>query len=753
MLTIQANQKFRNVSANSLENLRVYKDSVFYGINGSGKSTICELLSNPERYEFSTTDGDPISEVFAFNRSWRDKTVGDFTSGGSAKGVTTVLMGDDAGNLQRVIKKKEKELSRQKAIVQEKRKTLKRAGDRLTAIKDNVFNGIRKELASECGALSGNAFNRNKIEKLLRQGPSNRLNDEEVLNALGIIKATSPGSLSDLPPAPRLWAPDPGVWDELRSSAVSSDQIQLIVTNWMQEGMDQHVAGDSCKFCAGIVSQARLDELQKALDDSNSKITATIAQASKSCDLAISHLEMFKSSMKTVILKSVQFETLLDDDREKVIEAVEDLLKVYNQISSLLTKRKNDLTFEYSGPALELPFSEFDYAQKRLVDSYSKAREALESHEVHKARAEDQLKDHCCAVDGDGWKDATEEVERSQVDLTQAEDQQGEIEQSLEELFDGLSVTTETAQFIDRHLQLILGDDTLRVTVGREDEGYRITRRDQVAADMSEGEKKLISLLYFCAEFRSKERLDKVKRSVVLFDDLGSELDDSRLIAVDRFITETFSNQRPLAILYFTHSYSHFKLLISRLGKRAAPSGTRDKPEQPSAGFYEIYKELFSESEQTTKVEKWDLKTLKLTSDYALSFYMVLKNMNKVIEGKPISFGTGNYCRKVLEGFTEFKSPTSTEFGSRIDHLCRGENKPISASLSRLVNMLSHSSLDQESGILSRQEMQTGLVQTLLFVHEIDSAHFELMVKGLLNREDARTLIDNILSRKIAQTS
>lgn len=207
MLTIQANQKFRNVSANSLENLRVYKDSVFYGINGSGKSTICELLSNPERYEFSTTDGDPISEVFAFNRSWRDKTVGDFTSGGSAKGVTTVLMGDDAGNLQRVIKKKEKELSRQKAIVQEKRKTLKRAGDRLTAIKDNVFNGIRKELASECGALSGNAFNRTKIEKLLRQGPSNRLNDEEVLNALGIIKATSPGSLSDLPPGPTIVGP------------------------------------------------------------------------------------------------------------------------------------------------------------------------------------------------------------------------------------------------------------------------------------------------------------------------------------------------------------------------------------------------------------------------------------------------------------------------------------------------------------------------------------------------------------------
>ena len=46
---------------------------------------------------------------------------------------------------------------------------------------------------------------------------------------------------------------------------------------------------------------------------------------------------------------------------------------------------------------------------------------------------------------------------------------------------------------------------------------------------------------------------------------------------------------------------------------------------------------------------------------------MVLRAFETLQEDKVPALGTGNYCRKVLEGFTEFRAPGSERFGSRID--------------------------------------------------------------------------------------
>lgn len=172
------------------------------------------------------------------------------------------------------------------------------------------------------------------------------------------------------------------------------------------------------------------------------------------------------------------------------------------------------------------------------------------------------------------------------------------------------------------------------------------------------------------------------------------------------------------------------------------------KTTSASAAFYEIYKEMYSGLNETTKVEPWDLEALELTSDYALSFFLTLKNIKKVFNGEPVSYGTGNYCRKVLEGFTEFKSPQQDQFGSRLDAICTASDISISPSLSRLVNHLSHSNLDQQSGVLSRQETQDGLIQTLLFVHEIDNDHFDKMIRKFFNRAESADLRSKIIAKK-----
>src|SRR5699024_11085669 len=260
-----------------------------------------------------------------------------------------------------------------------------------------------------------------------------------------------------------------------------------------------------------------------------------------------------------------------------------------------------------------------------LSEAHAETNKQIMQHSANKEQAIKQLKEHCCAKDGGGWKTATEVVSAVQEDLDAAKQREISAKKHLNKLQQEVSTTADTAQFLDQNLSLILGENTLRVEEGNLGEGYRISSHLQRADAMSEGEKKLVSLLYFCAEFLTEDRQRSMANTVVIFDDLGSELDEPRLLTVDRFIADHFKDPKPAALVYFTHSHTYLKILQSRLGDRAVSSTNKGTDTLPKAIFYEVYKDNFMGGKQTTLCRQWDDEAIKLTNDYWLSFYMVLR--------------------------------------------------------------------------------------------------------------------------------
>ncbi len=54
MIQVKENESVRNVAKNSLTEVTLLEDSVFFGINGSGKSTVCEPFHPPQKlYPFN----------------------------------------------------------------------------------------------------------------------------------------------------------------------------------------------------------------------------------------------------------------------------------------------------------------------------------------------------------------------------------------------------------------------------------------------------------------------------------------------------------------------------------------------------------------------------------------------------------------------------------------------------------------------------------------------------------------------------
>lgn len=746
MIKIRENESVRNVAKNSLTGVTLLKDSVFFGINGSGKSTVCEVLSRAATLTNNPSNGQETLNVYAFDEQWRKDKVGDFIEGGVAEGVTTVKLNDGAADLEDRIQKAEDDWEDAKRDLKTKEDLLENATESLNEVIDNVFNGERKTLEKVCPGLSGTKFRRQAIRTLLETRNSTVLSQTEVDVQLRIANSEAPGSLPPLPRLPEQWSFPDVLWDEITSVTSATQPVALIVNDWVREGIKTHIPGDSCQFCGGLVEAERISALTDAIRQAEEQASSLLKGELAKCRNASSSLEKLESMLENTHFNSSIYGEGLEANRDAVLIEIGHVLKNLEKAQNLLEDRVKNPHSSIQGEKPQMSSTRLQSKYRSFSEAYDLSTQKILAHSANQKQAIELLKKHCCAKDGSGWKAAAAALKTAQINKEAADQNKRNAEILLNELQTEVSTTADTAQFLDHNLSLILGENTLRVKEGKRGEGYRITRHDQRADAMSEGEKKLISLLYFCAEFRTEDRKHTMENSVVIFDDLGSELDEARLLTVDRFISNHFIDPKPEALVYFTHSHTYLKILQSRLGGRAVTSNNRGTEIPPKSIFYEVYKDSFSSETQSTRCRKWDDDAVQLTNDYWLSFYMILRAFEGLRDNQVPELGTGNFCRKVLEGFSEFREPGIDKFGSRIDRILAEENRVLSPALSKIVNGLSHTDLGKTGGVLSRHEVEHAVIQTLNLLRLVDPGHFRAMLikfRGKRGQQDIEAALQN----------
>ncbi|WP_454979248.1 hypothetical protein, partial [Corynebacterium propinquum] len=87
MITIKSNSSLKNVGKNSLKEKQLLQNTVFFGINGSGKTTICEILRDQTTFEFNSSPPNGQPHIYSFDEQWRSERVGKFIEGGPADSV------------------------------------------------------------------------------------------------------------------------------------------------------------------------------------------------------------------------------------------------------------------------------------------------------------------------------------------------------------------------------------------------------------------------------------------------------------------------------------------------------------------------------------------------------------------------------------------------------------------------------------------------------------------------------------------
>lgn len=737
MLSITASPKLRGVPTNALKGVKLASKTLFYGVNGSGKTTICEILAAPEKVTFEPGPGPKY--VYAFTGDWMRDTVGEFVQGGSAPAVTTVAFGEGVAGVEREIEEAARKVELQQNNLTDQSENVRQLEQKERQALDKIFNGVRKTLEDHCESLGPRRFNRSRIKEVLNEGVDETLSTSEVDKFLEIANAATQPQI-DIPSFGSIWHPTEEL-KKLIETPVSA-RGSIVLNSWIKEGFGQHSAGDECKFCGNTVTKDRLELLENAIVAAENSLNDKVLTAIDSAGESLRRLKEWIDYVRRLQVDAGDEVDSFDISKTNVLRTAAGYINNLEEFRNCALKRRDNPNDKVVCPNIISESFEQSSDYLNFVESIATVNRNRLNLEERKAQSVEKLKVHCCSKDGAGWSELKAEQEVADCAVEQAQRDLNDAKAELRKSQSKLSTTAWVAEFIEEGLELVLGEGNLSVEQSEDESHYELKRLGKKATFLSEGEKKLVALLYFCSTLYEPHRKETISESVLIFDDLASELDQTRQANISRLIDSKIDDLKvkPLSVCFFTHSSEFLRQKLPQFRNKIYRSERAGKV--PNVAVYEVYKSPSADDgTYSTVVTSWSKEALKLDTEYELSLYKVCSAAIAIqggTESESIDLLVGNYCRKVLEVFSEFKRPGHDKFGHRVDEMLKRNTsqKKLPANLARNINELCHSYLNKDNPLWTRHSSITAIFTTLKFVYLFDPVHLELMVQRLLGKDE-----------------
>lgn len=276
------------------------------------------------------------------------------------------------------------------------------------------------------------------------------------------------------------------------------------------------------------------------------------------------------------------------------------------------------------------------------------------------------------------------------------------------------------AEDLNEDLAQYLGHRELQFTV--KETGYIITRNDEPATLLSEGEMTAIAILYFLKSL--EDRNFDQRNGVVVLDDPVSSLDANALFLALGFIRHRTQDSGQLFIL--THSFSFFRQVRNWFYHQKGQK-KRDIIQRPSR-FYMLDR-VHGSAPRCTALCALDPLLERYESEYHYLFACVYRSANAI--GKTNleqNYCLPNIARRLLEMFLAFRQPhIAGELHTKLENINFDKAKKL--RVLRFVHTHSHGDAvgepEHESNALG--EAGAVLSNLLEMIRSEDASHFAAM--------------------------
>ncbi len=776
--SIELSERYRSLVPSTFEEAPEFnRTNVVYGHNGSGKSSLSDLLlevsqgSPPRGVRVDTSDsnrltskelaeGNPLN-ISVFNSTWVKNALGLFIEGDSAEAIVTL---DETATS---LKEESQELDESLPGLEKEHDDAKQALSRRRNFRSEVVTDAQDDIVREIDAHLPGQYTRSKfrvprVEQLLTEHSGEVRTDQEQKHSRQVLatSAIQYFTLADELPLPVLDC----VVDisELRMQTPTNVALESLsgrgeLERWVETGLELHAQSRECMFCSGELSDERISELNAHFDASRREVREKCLSMRRKIDREIDALTFYRQKFPEP--ESVhpncrkEYELNLANADAKLGSIIEFYETCVNLLDEKLAALDEVLqTRVISVPAAlgtdELEGLRRNNALSQNIDS-EKSSAAMET-------LDDVIGRHAGR-----FKLASDSVKLGEEELKAADDAVRAARARREFIRQQSYTSAGAAQAISRDLALVYGKNHLAIEIVGDGLSYRCVRDGVPAEHLSEGEKNTLALVYFMhAQTLGLGLGDKSSR-VLVIDDPTSSFDRETAYATHSWLLDVVRGFGQVFIL--THDFELLRLFLHSLSSRIARGDTDspaaipdarggDSNNSNTASFLEL-RSVVGAQVRTSKLSPLSKTLVASKSEYSYLFE-VLVGAVADDEDDASFFVSPNSARRVLETFCAFKAPNQGNFLSRLQYVIESTKRdallvPVDTpvdyrSLYDFCNRFSHGQAALLGVSLDSATTRRELRNCLAFIRACDEMHYTEMLRSI-----ASVLVDPLTGKPI----
>lgn len=722
--------------------------TILYGHNGSGKSTVSELLlslaesssatdviwedENGHKTTVRTGGTSPSPHMAVYTRKWVEENLSAFLDGASAAAIVT--LGKEAIDAKDEEKRLVEEVDRLQSEAREAKKNQDAAEKKLK----ELAKAVQERIVSELQTFDYQHFTRSrysipKIEENLRDykgGFPDATSHTEALQRLG---EGEPSPVAEVSTPPSAVASDLAALADILSETPTRVAIESLDKSsasqaWVERGLDLHAESDECLFCAGAITSERRTQLARHFDESWLNMRSRAKQLKEAV--------MREKTALTTWITSIPDSTELAGDLQPAYGlAVERLSAEVTERVAACERVEASLELKIADPSSTPEPPEWSAlgsipATTVLTQAIVEHNQQVRDHAELSADRKRTVLDHIVGSQSEAFRDLDGQVITHAAKASASAKAAQLAEKKLEEVRQAKFTTKAMADTLTRDLARVYGKDHISVAVTEDGKSYACRRGDQAGTDLSDGERTTLSLLYFLRNLEDQQNpgVDKAQRIVVI-DDPSSSLDREALFATHQWLFDTLEKFGQYIVL--THDFGLLRLFIlsykGKWGKSMKAVRGQDGAELlfPRVAFLEIFASTIK-GKRTSKVGVLPQVLVKNTSEYTYLFSMVMAGVLDS-ENHDRLFLLPNAARRVLEIFASYKAPHRTDFAQQLEVLVQAQPGEPYRDVFTFCNKHSHGEGSESVDVLDARAVHGQIRRCMQFLRESDATHFERM--------------------------
>ncbi|AKH36892.1 MULTISPECIES: AAA family ATPase [Nitrosomonas] len=659
------------------------KVNLVYGLNGSGKSTICKFLRNPEGAEFTSCfiEGGEGATIFVFNDDFihenfyeSEKIPGIFSLSKENKEFERMIS-EASTSKATLLAEKESQVSAYTSALSKLKAEKEKVVEAIFEIKRKYSGGDR--ILKFC--LEGMMANKDKLAEHLCAISKPVAEPEFTVKQLQEEARRLTTSQGKPPETELKMIPSYNLVEThaLFKTAIVGSQDSTFArfinnlrnSDWIRQGLEKYVNQDgelpqSCPFCQQpTLSNHILEHLRCYFD--------------KTYDVQIAELNSLCSNYIAVIERIPKL-----SEYQKSLFYSDSIGVLYTQLQTILLGNKLLLDKKVESPSTVIELEDTTEAVNKLNTALAAANANIVTHNEKVRNAKISLAE----INSKFWSLMRWQYDANIVLMQTIDQDMAQLQKSHKGEIDKIcaAISQLDKKIVELQRQVVNTDEAIGkinaelVKMGIMDFAirkhetsahlYELARSSEVPGSfktLSEGEKMIISLLYFCELCMGTQNPDKPSsKRIVVLDDPISSLSHIFIFNVGRLIWSHFlRNAQIEQVFIFTHSLYFFYEL------------TEINPENRKAT-----QALFRVSKDATGSKIFLMSYEDIQNDYH-SYWQIVNNQNS-----PPAL-IANCMRNILEYFFGFVEKTS--FGNVFQKSALQE--PHFQAFNRYMNRESHS--------------------------------------------------------------